>query len=266
MSERAWGWIGPIGVAVLAFVLRVWNVGYPHKLEFDETYYSKDAWSLLHHGYVQDWTDDANTRIAAGHYSASLMTGLPTEIVHPDGGKWLIAIGESIFGFNSFGWRISAVVVGALTVLVLARLVRRLTGSTVIGCFAGLLLCFDGMHFVMSRLGLLDVFLTFWLVCGVACLVADRDWIRDRLVRYRFLRPWQLAAGACFGMACGTKWSGVYVLAAFGLLAVIWEVLARRRARTDLGMDPRGFRTTFAVGIPAFFSIVVVAFAVYLAT
>ncbi|MDX6277145.1 MAG: dolichyl-phosphate-mannose-protein mannosyltransferase [Nocardioidaceae bacterium] len=270
-SERAWGWIGPIGVAILAFVLRVWNVGYPHKLEFDETYYSKDAWSLLHHGYVQDWVENANNQIAAGHYSRKLMTGEPSWIVHPDGGKWLIAIGESIFGFNSFGWRISAVVVGALTVLVLARLVRRLTGSTLIGCFAGLLLCFDGMHFVMSRLGLLDIFLTFWVVCGVACLVADRDWLLrgdrgDRLARHRPFRPWQLAAGACFGMACGTKWNGVFVLAAFGLLAVVWEVLARRRARKDLGLAPRAFTTTFAVGIPAFFSIVGVAFLVYLAT
>ena len=41
---------------------------------------------------------------------------------------------------DSFGWRVSAAVVGALTVLVLARLVRRLTGSTLIGCLAGLLL------------------------------------------------------------------------------------------------------------------------------
>lgn len=266
VSERAWGWIAPISVALLAFVLRVWNVGYPHNLQFDETYYGKDAWSLLKHGYVQDWVDNANTKIAAGHYSANLMTGLPTQIVHPDGGKWLIAIGESAFGFNSFGWRIAAVVVGALTVLVLARLVRRLTGSTVIGCFAGLLLCFDGMHFVMSRLALLDVFLAFWLVCGVACLVADRDWIRDRLDRYRLFRPWQLAAGVSFGMACGTKWSGIYVLAAFGLLVVVWEVLARRRASKDRGLTPHGLRTTLAVGLPAFFSIVVVAFAVYLST
>ncbi len=157
------------------------------------------------------------------------MTGDPSWIVHPDGGKWLIAIGERIFGLDAFGWRIAAVVIGSLTVLVLARLVRRLTGSTVMGCFAGLLLAFDGLHFVMSRMALLDVFLAFWVVCGVACLVADRDWIRERLDRYRIIRPWQLAAGVCFGMACGTKWNGVYVLAAFGLLAVIWEVLARKR-------------------------------------
>ena len=265
MSERAWGWIGPIAVAVLAFVLRIWNVGYPRILMFDETYYAKDAWSLLQHGYVQDFVERANDKIARGDITG-LTTGLPTQIVHPDGGKWVIALGESIFGLDSFGWRISAVVVGALTVLVLARLVRRLTGSTVIGCFAGLLLTFDGMHFVMSRTALLDVFLTFWVVSGVACLLADRDWIRLRLAHFHPFRPWQLAAGVCFGMACGTKWSGVYVLAAFGVLAVIWEVLARRRASLDQGLPARWFTTTLAVGIPAFFSIVIVAAAVYLAT
>ncbi len=265
MSERAWGWIGPIGVAALALVLRVWNVGYPNRLMFDETYYAKDAWSLLQHGYVQEFVEKANDKVVRGDLDG-LTNGSPTQITHPDGGKWLIAIGEQIFGLDSFGWRISAVVVGALTVLVLARLVRRLTGSTVIGCLAGLLLCFDGLHFVMSRIALLDGFLAFWLVSGVACLVADRDWIRDRINRYRLLRPWQLLAGVCFGMACGTKWSGVYVLAAFGVLAVIWEVLARRAHAHDRGLKERWVGTTLAVGVPAFFSIVGVAFIVYLAT
>jgi dolichyl-phosphate-mannose--protein O-mannosyl transferase len=67
-------------------------------------------------------------------------------------------------------------------------------------------------------------------------------------------------------MACGTKWSGVYVLATFGLLAVIWEALARREFSRDLGLQHRGVATTLAVGVPAFFSIVGVAFVVYIAT
>lgn len=266
VSDRAWGWIGPIGVAILAFVLRVWNVERPRILMFDETYYAKDAWSLLQHGYVQDFAEGANKQIQQGDTSG-LMTGEPSWIVHPDGGKWIIALGEKLFGLDAFGWRISAVVVGALTVLVLARLVRRMTGSTVMGCLAGLLLTFDGVHFVMSRLALLDIFLTFWLVCGVACLVADRDWIRVRLDRYRLVRPWQLLAGVSFGMACGTKWNGVYVLAAFGLLGVIWEVLARRRAPKDQIVKRHSWvMTTLLVGMPAFFSIVVVAGLVYLTT
>ncbi|MCD9196828.1 dolichyl-phosphate-mannose--protein mannosyltransferase [Aeromicrobium wangtongii] len=260
-ADRVWGWLGPIGTAVLAFVLRVWNVGHPNKFIFDETYYAKDAYSLLQHGYVQDFTEGANAQIVRGDL-AGVMTGEPSWIVHPDGGKWVIALGEWLFGFDSFGWRISGVVVGALTVLVLARLVRRLTGSTVVGCIAGLLLAVDGMHFVMSRLALLDVFLTFWLVCAVACLAADRDWIRGRLDRYRFVRPWQLLAGVSFGMACATKWSGLYVLAAFGLLTVVWEVLARRRA----GWRDGWLRTTLMTGAPAFVSLVIVALLVYLVT
>ncbi|MGA8987555.1 dolichyl-phosphate-mannose--protein mannosyltransferase [Aeromicrobium sp.] len=266
VPDRAWGWIGPVAVALLAFGLRIWNVGRPRILMFDETYYAKDAWSLLQHGYVRDFVENANDKIVAGDTSG-LMTTEPSWIVHPDGGKWVIALGEWAFGLDPFGWRIAAVVVGSLTVLVLARLVRRMTGSTAIGCLAGLLLAFDGLHFVMSRLALVDVFLAFWLVCGVACLVADRDWIRVRLDRYRLVRPWQLLAGLSFGMGCATKWNGVYVLAAFGVLAVGWEILARRNGPPRDGVRRHGWITTaLVVGGPAFISIVVVAGLVYLAT
>jgi dolichyl-phosphate-mannose-protein mannosyltransferase len=262
ISERAWGWIAPLAVAVFAFVVRIWHVGFPNVFVFDETYYAKDAWSLLQHGYVRDFVEDANERITAGNLD-KIMTSEPSWIVHPDGGKWLIAIGEQLFGFTSFGWRISGVVIGALTVLVLARMVRRMTGSTTFGCLAGLLLAVDGTHFVMSRLALLDIFLTFWIVCAVACLVADRDWIMQRLDRYRPWRPWQLAAGLCFGMACATKWSGAYALAAFGLTIVAWEVIARKkRPRTAKSND--WFTTTLLVGLPAFGWLVLVAATVYL--
>jgi len=271
VSERVWGWIGPLAVTALAFVLRVWSVGSPKRLMFDETYYAKDAWSLTHFGYVQGFVDDANTDIVNGRFD-NLFTGTPAQIAHPDGGKWFIALGEWIFGMNPFGWRIAAVVAGTLTVLVLARLVRRLTGSTVIGCIAGLLLCFDSLHFVLSRIALLDVFVAFWLVCAVACLVADRDWIAARLERVRILRPWQMLAGVCFGMACATKWSGVYVLALFGLLIVVWEVLARRRAWRDAPPETRRARrpgwlmTALVTGLPALVWIVGIAFVVYLAS
>ncbi|GAA0205194.1 phospholipid carrier-dependent glycosyltransferase [Cytobacillus oceanisediminis] len=264
--ERVVGWVGPLSVAVLALVLRLWHLGRPNLLVFDETYYAKDAYSLLQHGYVQDFVEDANDKIVAGDL-ADLMTGQPAYIAHPDGGKWLIALGEQLFGMDSFGWRVSAAVVGALTVLVLARLVRRLTGSTWVGCLAGLLLCLDGMHLVMSRTALLDVFLAFWVVAAVACLVADRDAVRARLDRHRPWRPWQLAAGLCFGMATATKWSGLYALAAFGLVVVVWEVLARRSHARETGSSGPRFgwiRTTLVTGLPAFVTIVGVTLVVYL--
>jgi len=277
-GEPRWvGWAGPAAVAVLALLLRLWHLGRPGKLLFDETYYAKDAYSLLTFGYVRDTVENADEMIARGD-----LTGLfrpdTSYYVHPDVGKWVIAAGEWLFGMDSFGWRISAAVVGALTVLVLARLVRRLTGSTLLGCVAGVLLCFDGLHFVMSRLALLDVFMTFFLVCAVACLVADRDWGRSRLlrlldsgdrpvgrwgpVRGLLLRPWRLAAGVSFGLACGTKWNAVFPLAAFGLLVWAWDSGARRA----VGVRWAVLRSALVDAVPAFLSLVGVALVVYVAT
>ena len=34
----------------------------------------------------------------------------------------------------------------------------------------------------------------------------------------------------CLGLACGTKWSGLYFVAVFGLMTVLWDVGARRAA------------------------------------
>lgn len=264
-SHHFWGWCGPALVAMLAFFLRVWHLGRPGHIQFDETYYAKDAWSMLHAGYPRDGVEDAD-ELLAKHQTGGLFSGDPEQFVHPPAGKWLIALGERLFGMNPTGWRISAAVIGALTVLILARLVLRLTGSVVMGCLAESILTLDGLHFVLSRLALLDVFVAFWLVCGFACLVADRDWICLRFGRWRPWRPWQLAAGVCFGLACATKWSAVFPLAAFGLAVVGWEVFARYRASRDISPWRGWLGTTLSVGIPAFASLVIVAFVVYIAS
>ena len=263
------GWVGPVAVAVFGLLLRVWHLDQPRRLAFDEVYYAQNAWSMLHVGFAQDYVDDAADRVARGDVDRLFVVGQPMQIVHPEAGKWLIAAGEALFGMNAFGWRIASAVVGALTILVLARLVLRLTGSIVVACLAGFALAIDGLHLTMSRLALLDGFLTFWIVCAVACLAADRDWLRQRLPGNP-RRPWQWAAGVCFGLACGTKWNGVYALAVFGVIIVLWEVAERLRARDgqphrrDAGGPP--VRELVEAGLPAMGRLVGVAFAVYVAT
>ncbi|TYL45363.1 phospholipid carrier-dependent glycosyltransferase [Nocardioides sp. BGMRC 2183] len=290
LGQKAIGWLSAIGLAVLALALRLVHLGTPKRFAFDETYYAKDGWSLLNNGYVQTYlTDvdgnpktDINADILAGH-TQGVWTGEPSLAVHPDVGKWLIALGEKAFGMDPFGWRIASAVAGALMVLVICRLVRRMTGSTLLGCVAGVLLMFDGLHFVLSRLALLDIFLALFILCGVSCLVADRDWLRTRLARTlgpdadgagasyprrgawgpRFLfRPWVLAAGVMFGLALGTKWSAAYPLAAFGLLCWLWSAGARR----SFGIRHPVLKGAIMDGIPAFVHLVVVAALVYIAT
>lgn len=263
------GWVAAFAVTALAFVMRVWRLGSPRVFEFDETYYAKDAWSLLHFGYARNYAENANDRILAGHTTGSFQD-TPEMIVHPEVGKWLIALGEKAFGMDPFGWRIASAVVGALMVLVIVRLVRRMTGSTLIGTVAGLLLAFDGLQFVLSRLALLDIFVAFFTLCAVSCAVADRDWFRERLAARLdgpaegwgprvLLRPWLLASGLCWGLAIGTKWTAMYPLAAFGVLVWVWSAGARRSFGVRLPLP----RAALADGLPAFVHLVVVAALVY---
>ncbi|GAA4737937.1 phospholipid carrier-dependent glycosyltransferase [Nocardioides endophyticus] len=271
------GWASSIAVALLALFLRLWHLGKPREFEFDETYYAKDAWSLLHHGYARDYVDKANEHILAGQTSGQWKS-TPEMAVHPDVGKWLIALGEKAFGMDPFGWRVSAAVAGALMVLLMCRLARRLTGSTLLGCIAGLLLCFDGLHFVLSRLALLDIFVAFFILCGVHCIVADRDWYRATMarlvpeqvndfrawgpVRGLLFRPWLVAAGVSWGLAVGTKWEALYPLAAFGLLAWLWSAGARRSFGVRWSLP----KSVLADGVPAFIQIVLVGVIVYIAS
>lgn len=282
--QRLAGWLGPIALTLLAFGLRVVDLGDPKRFAFDETYYAKDAWSLLNNGFIQTYVNDAdgntkneiNDDILAGH-TQGVWTGDPSLAVHPDVGKWLIALGEKAFGMDPFGWRIASAVAGALMVLVMCRLVRRMTGSTMLGCVAGTLLMLDGLHFVLSRLALLDIFLALFLLCGVACIVADRDWLRARLAKRALrsedgtlhgwggrvlLRPWLLAGGICFGLAIGTKWTALYPLAAFGVLCWLWSAGARR----SLGIRWAVVKGAVADGLPAFVHLVVIGGLVYVAT
>ena len=130
-------------------------------------------------------TSASTSRTPTSRSSTASLDGLwesgPSMIVHPEVGKWLIALGEKAFGMDPFGWRIAAAVVGSLMVLVMCRFVRRVTGSTALGLVGGLLLSLDGLHLVLSRLALLDIFLAFFILCGVHCVVADRQWFRERL-------------------------------------------------------------------------------------
>jgi dolichyl-phosphate-mannose-protein mannosyltransferase len=268
------GWSASIGVALLALFLRLWHLGKPHVFEFDETYYAKDAWSMANFGYVRDYTEKANDNILNGQVTGQWKDD-PSMIVHPEVGKWLIALGEKAFGMDPFGWRIASAVVGALMVLVMCRLARRLTGSTMLGLVAGLLLSLDGLHFVLSRLALLDIFVAFFLLCGVHCVVADRDWHRAKMarltptqvtgsrgwgpVRGLLFRPWLLLGGVCWGLAVGSKWEAAYPLAAFGVLVWLWSAGARR----SFGVRWPVVKSALVDGVPAFVSLVLVALFVY---
>ena len=107
-----WGWIVPLAVTVLAGMLRFTNLNHPHLLIFDETYYVKDAYTMMHAGYELEWGENPNDAFINGHPEPKDTASF---VVHPPLGKWLIAGGMWLFGTdNGLGWRFSAALFGTL--------------------------------------------------------------------------------------------------------------------------------------------------------
>jgi dolichyl-phosphate-mannose--protein O-mannosyl transferase len=274
LAALPWGWLGPLLVSAVAGLLISHRLGSPNALIWDETYYAKDAWALLEYGVERNWNADregrpANALFLAGNPEAGLGQGAEWA-AHPPVGKWLIAAGIALLGTDPIGFRIAAGAAGVMAVLVLARTARRMTGSTALGCAAGLLLALDGVWLVSSRTAMLDVFLLLWTLAAFGCLVADRDRTRAGLLARTdgagpggpFLRHrWRIGAAVFLGLACATKWSGAYVLAAFWLLALAWDL----KARKDAGVA-RPWRGMLKLDLlPSLLQVWAVAGAVYLA-
>src|SRR5260370_8327760 len=66
-------------------------------------------------------------------------------------------------GFNTFGWRIAVCIFGTLCVPMMYLLARRLWPNRLFALAAATLVCFDGMFFLQSRIGLIDIFPIFFI-------------------------------------------------------------------------------------------------------
>lgn len=258
--DRLRGWVMTAVVTALAALTRFVNLGSPTDAGtpiFDEKHYAPQAWQMLHNHGVED----------------NPGFGL---VVHPPMGKYLIATGEAIFGYNGFGWRFTGALLGVIMVALVVRIVRRISRSTLVGGIAGLLLVGDSVNFVTARTALLDGFLAFLVVAAFGALIVDRDQVRERmyivLIEDRSgetawgprlgVRWWRFFAGVLLGLACATKWSGLYFVLFFGLMSLAFDVAARRAYRV-----PRPWLGTLRRDLgPTAYALLLIPFAVYLAS
>jgi dolichyl-phosphate-mannose--protein O-mannosyl transferase len=256
LGSSFWGWAGPVLVMIFGGFLRFYRLSQPKAVVFDETYYVPDANSILHHGVELEHVSTVNKLLVDGNSNIFVLSSDPSAcaphrvpcmvgevVAHPALGKMMMAVGQWMFGLTPLGWRFSAALIGTVSILMLARITRRMTRSTMLGCVAGLLLALDGLEIVLSRTAILDIFLMFWVLAAFGLLVIDRDRLVARLadaaggpgphgpagpkLGIRWLR---VAAGLCIGAAVATKWNGLWFLVAFAGLAIAWDFGARRAA------------------------------------
>lgn len=277
-ARRLWVWGGPLVVLIVAALTRLVGLDQPHELVFDETYYVKDAWSIWHLGYEGGWGADPNPAFQRG--DVNTFTTSPEFVAHPPLGKWMIGLGMAALGgaSSSWAWRITTAVVGILLVALVMVLAHLLFRSALITVIAGGLIAIDGNAIVMSRVALLDDMVAFWGLAGVILVLLDRRRTLDRLTRWvgmrrgagrptdwgpiLWWRPCLVLAGVAFGLMSGTKWSGVYFVAIFGVYVVISEVLLRHRAGIGFPLSSAVLQQSWAT----FLLMVPIAAVTYLAT
>jgi len=270
-------WLGPVMVVVIAAVTRLVTLGSPKVLVFDETFYVKDAWTLVNLGYEASWPAEADQLFTGGQTNIFLTD--PSFVVHPPLGKWLIGLGLVALGpDNSFGWRIATALAGILAVILIMLIAKKLFRSTLLATIAGLLMAIEGNAIVMSRVSLLDNFVMLFALLGFGAILVDRQFSAVRLSAWIFerekagrntdwgpallWRPWLIAAGVAFGATAAVKWSGLYFLAAFAVYTLVVDALDRRRSGIQFWLSGTVFKqapVTFMMTVP-------VATAVYLSS
>lgn len=197
-------------ITLISLTLRLFNLGTPKGFVFDEVYYVDGARDFLAHG-VEITGDE------------------PEFVVHPPVGKWLIALGIKLFGDNEFGWRFMGALLGSAMVVLIALIAHRLFRNSYLTIAASALMAMDGLALVHSRTALLDIYLSFFIL----------------LATYFFLARWHWWAGIALGLAVATKWSGLYFLALFAIVA-LYRAFAHNTGR-DL-IRPT-FRTATQYGL-----------------
>ncbi|MGA8576801.1 MAG: phospholipid carrier-dependent glycosyltransferase [Candidatus Cybelea sp.] len=163
-----------IGNFVLSFVGYWWP---PDKV-FDEIYFARAGEEYLQNLRIYENTHPPLSKLLIT-FSIVLFGGMPKG--HGLGG-WTglnAIVGHLSNGDNSYGWRFLDVVFGALVVMLLYAFAKRVTGSTVFATIAGLLLTFDGMHFVQSRIATPEGFVVFFAT--LASYAFYRFWVSSQV-------------------------------------------------------------------------------------
>lgn len=185
-----------IGVAGLLLFLG--GIGKPPYLYFDEGFFVPEARNFLH------------------------KTAYPSSLVEmhslskPPLGKIIIALGMRLAGDNPFGWRVASAFCGVMTLVAVYLWALLLLQDRRLARFAAGLTLFNNFLFVMSRIGMMDVFLVVFLmwslVAYTAAIVLNVSAGKRRILL--------ICSGILMGLAGACKWNAI------DSLAVLWLVSA----------------------------------------
>ena len=160
-------------------------------------------------------------------------------------GEWLYGEWRIVFegakgnpadlGFTPFGWRWMGSIFGTLCIPLMYLLAMRLWPNRLFAIAAATLTCFDGMFFIQSRIGMIDIFPIFFILLAyyVFHLHLQSKTPRSSAVTL-------LLTGVTIGLAIAAKWIALAALAS--MLFILLVRLLRRHLNLEIGTGPNAWR------------------------
>jgi len=179
-----------IVIISFSFLARVGWLGSPKNEYFDEVYHAFTARQIL------------NGNKMAWEWWNTPPEGFAYEWTHPPLAKLGMVLGMEIFGENAFGWRIIQAILGTGTVLFIYLISKELFKDKLLAIIAAAVFSLDGLPLVMSRIGMNDAYMLFFMLFSLYFFIKEKDF-------------WS-ALG--FGLALASKWSVIWVIPIFFIL------------------------------------------------
>ena len=125
-------------------------------------------------------------------------------------------------GSNAFAWRLAGIGFGSMLVALIYLLAATMFSRRRIAVLAGVFVAVDGMSYVMSRIGMNDIYVAVFI--AAAYLVFWQVW-SGRWPRSAW---WALPlVGVLIGLAAATKWVGIYAMLGIWILVFARSSLGR---------------------------------------
>lgn len=215
-------------ILLLAFITRTWNLWYPRDYIFDEVY----------HGFTAQ--EMAKGNVKAWEWWNTPPKGFAYEWTHPPLAKLIMAGGVLFFGNNDqvsqYAFRFPAVIFGIGIIYLTYLLSLEIFKNKKIGLLAAFLVSFDGLLFVMSRVGMGDVYFLFFLLAAIYLAIKEKYF-------------W---TGIVLGLSLATKWTGVYLLLVAGLIFLVKMFFRFQKKHRPIAIELLNY---WAIGITCFILI-----------
>ena len=214
-------------ILLLAFFTRFWRLGIPDTYHFDEVYHAFTAKEML------------LGNPAAWEFWNTPPAGFAYEWTHPPLAKLFMAGGMIIFGMNPFGWRFFGALAGVGIIFLVYHLCKKLFHSQFVALTASLLLIFESLLFVQSRIGMNDAYFIFFILLSLWFLLCRRFSL----------------SGLFWGFSLASKWTALYAIFIYAFF-FIHEYLQKPRS------ERQEFIKKMIIAGPIFFGLV--PFIIYL--